>query len=325
MRDKLRQGDTMLGICYNSAVVVAMMGAFYVEVSGDFKKDEMQATRGNAAENDPETTSLPASQGDDKHDKRSSMLTAFAKFRSGVMAILTKITRQANGRHLLCIGLWWCSQAFRSALMPALRGNAAALSGERAGILLTSFVLVDKFVGPLGVAALDTALLWLISHGSSMMDTTSPETKGGVGSVLLPSTLLWAIRSGSEKVERPFIQSVILSMSEGKRHTFAAPSWVAPVLASMTAGTVMYVLQRSGVMAMGSMVISSAASATGAAYRRMSGSVDQEAQAPERGVPGGSVARKSASGSSSSGGGGSGGGGSGVSSSSSGHHGNGSG
>ena len=70
----------------------------------------------------------------------------YAKVRGEASALLAKISSQANGRHTLCITLWWCSQAFRSALMPALRGNAAALSGERAGVLLTSFVLVDKFV-----------------------------------------------------------------------------------------------------------------------------------------------------------------------------------
>ena len=159
------------------------------------------------------------------------------------------------------------------------------------------------------MAALDTALLWLISHGSSVMDATkaqknsssssSSSSFGGFGAVMLPSTLLWAVRSGSEKVERPFIQSVILSMSEGQKETFAAPGWMAPFLASLTAGIVVYVLRRSGVMAMGSMAVSSAAAAAaggGRIGRRLSGTAIDADAAAERSGPqhsgGSGIARK---------------------------------
>ena len=279
VRDKLRQGDTWLGICYNSAVVVAMSGAFYVEVTGD----ETKIAKVTSAKLESETTdsesisstitntasshsTLPSfytnmfreslehsGDGADKNTKRT-FLVEISRVRSMILSFATRISSHPKGRHIICILLWLSSQVFRSLLMPALRGagTTASLSGERAGILLTSFVLIDKFVGPLGVAALDTALLWLISHGSSV---AKKSIAGGTecGLILLPSTLLWALRSGSEKIERPFIQSVILSMSEGHSETMAAPGWMAPLLASMTAGLVVYVLRWSGILRLGSM------------------------------------------------------------------------
>ena len=39
----------MLGICYNSAVVVAMMGALYVEVGGDANARDEKAKQKAAA------------------------------------------------------------------------------------------------------------------------------------------------------------------------------------------------------------------------------------------------------------------------------------
>ena len=258
---------------------MAMLGAFYIEVTGD----EMKIAKVTSAKLESETTdsesksstitnsssshsTLPSfytnmfretleqsGDGADKHTKRT-FLMEISRVRSMILSFATRISSHPKGRHIVCILLWLSSQVFRSSLMPALRGTGTAvpLSGERAGILLTSFVLFDKFVGPLGVAALDTALLWLISHGSSVAkNTISGGTEGGL--MLLPSTLLWALRSGSEKIERPFIQSVILSMSEGHSETMAAPSWIAPLLASMTAGLVVYVLRWSGILRLGSL------------------------------------------------------------------------
>lgn len=130
-------------------------------------------------------------------------------------------------RRGLFILLWAACQVFRTAILPSLKAGAS--SGPTLGTLgLVAFiVLLDKFAGPLGGAAFDTALLSLLSRSRSA---------GAGGGWSVPSGLLWTVRTAVERLERPICQLLLL-------HGGASYPWLAPLLASATAAFVVTTLR----------------------------------------------------------------------------------
>ena len=86
--------------------------------------------------------------------------------------------------------------------MPYLKG-----SGPTAQSLLATFVFVDKYTGPLGQAALDTAAVALLQAKAL------PKTDTAVSSarrLAIPAAFLISLRAASFKYERPLWEILLL-------------------------------------------------------------------------------------------------------------------
>mmetsp|Transcript_29079 Transcript_29079/g.83346 ORF Transcript_29079/g.83346 Transcript_29079/m.83346 type:complete len:439 (-) Transcript_29079:37-1353(-) len=98
----------------------------------------------------------------------------------------------------LFISAWAGCQAFRGTALHLLQTGSLGVP------LLVVFAFLDKYTGPLGMAALDTALLRLLKTGA----VVSSEGSYGV-----PGTLLWTARMVVSKIERPVCQLILLHTS----------------------------------------------------------------------------------------------------------------
>ena len=94
------------------------------------------------------------------------------------------------------------------------------------------FVFCDKFSGPLGQAAIDTALLKLISRGSE--DTKGNKPKSWR---VIPANGLWTYRNAVSSLERPLCGLVLMSLQLAN-----APLWLPMALASLACGFVLVTL-----------------------------------------------------------------------------------
>lgn len=110
--------------------------------------------------------------------------------------------------------LWFCSQVFRSVGMDFL-------TPDRNWLMFT-FVFMDKFTGPLGQAAIDTALLAVMRRGRDEGRGSSPGPR-------LPANALWTVRTAAERLERPACQLLLLTLQVDR-----APVWL-PVSAALVA------------------------------------------------------------------------------------------
>merc|ERR1711957_820606 len=86
--------------------------------------------------------------------------------------------------------------------------------------LMFVFVFADKFTGPLGQAAIDTALLTLMRQ--------SREAGIGKGWPRMPANALWTLRTAAERLERPMCQLLLLRFGAGN-----APVWVPITFATV--------------------------------------------------------------------------------------------
>mmetsp|Transcript_109334 Transcript_109334/g.310010 ORF Transcript_109334/g.310010 Transcript_109334/m.310010 type:complete len:153 (-) Transcript_109334:159-617(-) len=77
------------------------------------------------------------------------------------------------------------------------------LTPERTWLMFT-FVFFDKFTGPLGQAAIDTALLALLRRDSG---GASPP-----GWPRMPANAVWTLRTAAERLERPLCQLLLLQL-----------------------------------------------------------------------------------------------------------------
>mmetsp|Transcript_5955 Transcript_5955/g.8784 ORF Transcript_5955/g.8784 Transcript_5955/m.8784 type:complete len:425 (+) Transcript_5955:156-1430(+) len=147
--------------------------------------------------------------------------------------------KKARHRQLFVL-FWFATQVFRSFAMPIIHSGAT--------IVLACTVLLDKFAGPLGGAALDASLLELL-HSSTTTSISSSEKKSFDNKSSTSSMRryglqvggLWALRSGFEKVERPVIQLFLLS--QGAQET---PLWLPPLFSAGTATAVVLILEFYG-------------------------------------------------------------------------------
>ena len=65
-------------------------------------------------------------------------------------------------------------------------------------------LFLDKYTGPLGIAALDAALLHLLKFSAAL--------QGDIGWTV-PATVLWTARNSIQKLERPICQLILLNIS----------------------------------------------------------------------------------------------------------------
>lgn len=70
--------------------------------------------------------------------------------------------------------------------------------------LMFAFVFFDKFTGPLGQAAIDTALLALLRRDSG--------GAGPAGWPRMPANAVWTLRTAAERLERPLCQLLLLQL-----------------------------------------------------------------------------------------------------------------
>jgi len=110
----------------------------------------------------------------------------------------------------------------------AMRGFGMELMSPDRIWLVFLFVFCDKFSGPLGQAAIDTALLRLISRGSS----EKPKQWFAV-----PANGMWTYRSAISSLERPMCGLILMSLQMAN-----APLWLPMALASFACGFVLFTL-----------------------------------------------------------------------------------
>jgi len=96
------------------------------------------------------------------------------------------------------IVVWSVCQVFRSCCMDILR------SGGISAITFFVLVFIGRYIGPLGKAAQDTALLKLLKSSPSDMGGSAQPRFG------VPATLLWTIRNAVARLERPLCQLILL-------------------------------------------------------------------------------------------------------------------
>eukprot|EP00929_Paragymnodinium_shiwhaense_P075308 TRINITY_DN38493_c0_g1_i1.p1 TRINITY_DN38493_c0_g1~~TRINITY_DN38493_c0_g1_i1.p1 ORF type:complete len:412 (-),score=67.31 TRINITY_DN38493_c0_g1_i1:498-1733(-) len=99
------------------------------------------------------------------------------------------------------------------------------LTADRTWLMFV-FVLFDKFAGPLGQAAIDTALLAVMKAGRSKDVASTSRT--------VPANALWTMRTVIERLERPACQLMLLTLQMSN-----APPYVPPLTAGVS---VMFVL-----------------------------------------------------------------------------------
>lgn len=135
----------------------------------------------------------------------------------------TNISEDATRRWFA--GLWGFCQFCRGFGMQYLTGDRLWL--------MFAFVFLDKFSGPLGQAALDTALL-------SLLRPRVAKEAGSNSSVRVPANAMWTLRSAAERMERPASQLALLHLQAAN-----APAWLPMVFASVTVFFVMITLRPS--------------------------------------------------------------------------------
>eukprot|EP00927_Polykrikos_kofoidii_P066872 TRINITY_DN62432_c0_g1_i1.p1 TRINITY_DN62432_c0_g1~~TRINITY_DN62432_c0_g1_i1.p1 ORF type:complete len:440 (-),score=43.10 TRINITY_DN62432_c0_g1_i1:22-1260(-) len=121
--------------------------------------------------------------------------------------------------------LWCLVQIFRSLGMELL-------TPDRTWLMFV-FVFCDKFTGPLGQAAIDTALLRLMRRGRDKAD--------GAGWPRMAENALWTVRTAADRLERPVCQMLLLRSGADN-----APAWLVICFALIATGFVQVVL-REGV------------------------------------------------------------------------------
>lgn len=127
-----------------------------------------------------------------------------------------------EGARRIFSGLWGACQFFRSCGMEFLTPDQTWL--------MFVFVFGDKFTGPLGQAAIDTALLSVMRRGRSKSD--------GEGWPRMPANALWTLRTAAERLERPLCQLILLRFEAG-----SAPLWVPITFALIAVSFVQFTLR----------------------------------------------------------------------------------
>jgi len=118
-----------------------------------------------------------------------------------------------QGARRIFAALWGLCQVFRSLGMELL-------TPDRTWLMFV-FVFCDKFTGPLGQAAIDTALLALMRR--------SQDSANENGWPRIPANALWTLRTAAERLERPTCQLLLLRFG-----TDNAPPWL-PILFAIVA------------------------------------------------------------------------------------------
>eukprot|EP00929_Paragymnodinium_shiwhaense_P087062 TRINITY_DN47374_c0_g1_i1.p1 TRINITY_DN47374_c0_g1~~TRINITY_DN47374_c0_g1_i1.p1 ORF type:complete len:411 (-),score=33.52 TRINITY_DN47374_c0_g1_i1:23-1255(-) len=131
-------------------------------------------------------------------EKDMALTNQAAVFASMLLAYVLE-TRPGGGAEeygQAFILIWSLCQFFRGAALHLLEVGGASV------LLLAAFVFVDKFTGPLGLAALDTALLQILEGGGRELSGSS-----------VPARLLWTVHTATSRVERPLCQLILLTFS----------------------------------------------------------------------------------------------------------------
>eukprot|EP00931_Biecheleriopsis_adriatica_P073539 TRINITY_DN47800_c0_g1_i1.p1 TRINITY_DN47800_c0_g1~~TRINITY_DN47800_c0_g1_i1.p1 ORF type:complete len:432 (-),score=54.62 TRINITY_DN47800_c0_g1_i1:127-1353(-) len=119
---------------------------------------------------------------------------------------------------------WAGCQVFRSCSMHLLSSDHIWL--------MFAFVFGDKFTGPLGQSAIDTALLKVMQRGR--------DESTGKAWPRIPANAMWTLRTATERLERPLCQLVLLRFGAGN-----APPWLPITLTLLSVSLVQFTL-RSG-------------------------------------------------------------------------------
>ena len=134
-----------------------------------------------------------------------------------------------RARCLAFLGAWGGCQLLRGLGMAALDGGGAAAQS-----LLAAFVFCDKYTGPLGQAAVDTAGVALL-QAHALPPAASGGGGGGGRRLAIPAAFLVSLRAASFRYERPLWE--ILLMREGE-WPLRFTTVVLALLSAVTAGVV---------------------------------------------------------------------------------------
>ena len=113
-------------------------------------------------------------------------------------------THSTARRGIVFASLWAVSQLCRIVGASWIDDNSSTLVG--------AFMFLDKYTGPLGAAALENALLSLLSRERTRQVTASEPGRGirTKDHVSLPATFLFSLRATSEKLERPLWELLLM-------------------------------------------------------------------------------------------------------------------
>ena len=129
---------------------------------------------------------------------------------SQLLALLSDglMTKLSNGserrRSFVFLSLWSTCQLMRGACMPLLAGSSV-----RAQSLLATFVFFDKYTGPFGQAALDTAAVALL-QAKALPKLKTDGARALMLGLSVPAPFLISLRAASFKYERPMWEMLLL-------------------------------------------------------------------------------------------------------------------
>lgn len=182
----------------------------------------ISGTLGESLTDSAITLAIRKSLREGKHD-----LALTNQLSIGVSMLLAYLseTRKGGARQMGCrfILAWMACQLARNVALDLLQGGDIGLP------VMATLAFLDKYTGPLGTAALETALLALMNH------ETSPGNELQVG-FAVPGAWLWSLRMAVSRLERPICQLLLLQ-------TATLPvQWVALVFASTSCIGVLVIL-----------------------------------------------------------------------------------
>lgn len=109
-----------------------------------------------------------------------------------------------RARNLSFLSLWCSCQLMRAF-------GISYLDGTDAPVLLSCMVFFDKYSGPLGQAALDTAGVSMLQAALISKQAKQKGSSGGATRLMIPAAFLVSLRAAAFKYERPFWDTLLLS------------------------------------------------------------------------------------------------------------------
>lgn len=136
----------------------------------------------------------------------------------------TKPSASGHKKAIFFISIWAGCQVFRvSALQHLEEGNIGK-------VLLGGMVFLDKYTGPLGSAALDVALLAVLTAGDARQRAKTSSR------MQVPGSLLWTLRMTVTRMERPICQLLLL------HSTGISVQWLSLIFTAITAAGVLLIV-----------------------------------------------------------------------------------
>mmetsp|Transcript_164571 Transcript_164571/g.316053 ORF Transcript_164571/g.316053 Transcript_164571/m.316053 type:complete len:214 (+) Transcript_164571:106-747(+) len=138
----------------------------------------------------------------------------------------TKPSASSSRKSMFFISLWALCQVFRVLALKYVE------EGSIGKVLLGGMVFMDKYSGPLGSAALDMALLRVLTQGDERLRSSTSSL------IRVPGSLLWTLRTAVTRMERPICQLLLLHGAG------ISVQWLSSIFTAITTTGVFLILAR---------------------------------------------------------------------------------